>query len=312
MAERPSTNRRAFEPDFLADRSRDGLLRELHRVASITGGTRLTQKMFRQHAKVSVDLIRREFGGWAEALQVAGLTERYVGVVVTDKMRKQPGRSATDEELVAALREVAQRLGKSTITVAEFADGSHYSAAVLRSRFGSWKQALQRAGLSSTRSGTRYEEAECFENLAAVWTHYGRQPQYLEMGKAPSRVGSKAYISKWGTWRKAVLAFAEWARRDDPVGNAADASQHRQPAALSRPALRSDRDTRAVPDRLRFKVLTRDGFRCVACGRSPATHQGIVLCADHVIPWASGGRTEISNLQTLCGQCNIGKGDWVP
>lgn len=58
---------------------------------------------------------------------------------------------------------------------------------------------------------------------------------------------------------------------------------------------------------LRMSILTRDGFRCRLCHRSPTEDQ-VKLHVDHVVPVAAGGKTERSNLRTLCADCNIGKG----
>lgn len=55
--------------------------------------------------------------------------------------------------------------------------------------------------------------------------------------------------------------------------------------------------------------MQRDGFRCVTCGRSPATHRGLVLHLDHEVPFSKAGRTEMANLKTVCADCNLGKGD---
>ena len=71
---------------------------------------------------------------------------------------------------------------------------------------------------------------------------------------------------------------------------------------------RAKEDQRQVGPRLRFRVFQRDRFKCVACGRSPATDLGIVLHADHITPVALGGKTVIENLQSLCEGCNLGKG----
>ena len=57
---------------------------------------------------------------------------------------------------------------------------------------------------------------------------------------------------------------------------------------------------------LRMKVLKRDGYRCRICGRS--ANDGVRLEVDHIIPISQGGQTELSNLQTLCWDCNRGKG----
>jgi 5-methylcytosine-specific restriction endonuclease McrA len=58
--------------------------------------------------------------------------------------------------------------------------------------------------------------------------------------------------------------------------------------------------------RLRAACLERDDFRCRRCGRS--ADGGAILNADHVIPRSKGGLDVLENLQTLCDDCNAGKG----
>lgn len=65
---------------------------------------------------------------------------------------------------------------------------------------------------------------------------------------------------------------------------------------------------RDVPLKLRLKILERDGYRCVLCGRSPAIERGVILHLDHVVPVAEGGKGTFENLRTLCASCNFGKG----
>jgi hypothetical protein len=59
--------------------------------------------------------------------------------------------------------------------------------------------------------------------------------------------------------------------------------------------------------KLRYEVFKRDNYRCKICGRSNA-EDGVKLHCDHIVPIAKGGLTELSNLQTLCQDCNLGKG----
>lgn len=66
-----------------------------------------------------------------------------------------------------------------------------------------------------------------------------------------------------------------------------------------------NKSNRNISFSMRYKVLRRDNFRCVACGRS--SEDGIKLHVDHKTPFSLGGLTILSNLQTLCHQCNIGK-----
>ena len=62
-----------------------------------------------------------------------------------------------------------------------------------------------------------------------------------------------------------------------------------------------------MTDSLRYDIMKRDGFRCVLCGRS--AQDGVSLHVDHILPVSKGGKTEPSNLWTLCEQCNLGKGE---
>lgn len=58
-----------------------------------------------------------------------------------------------------------------------------------------------------------------------------------------------------------------------------------------------------IRPKLRFQVLSRDKFKCVYCGNIEK------LEVDHVIPLSKGGKTIKENLQTLCYECNRGKGN---
>ena len=68
---------------------------------------------------------------------------------------------------------------------------------------------------------------------------------------------------------------------------------------------RKNERTKVTPS-LRYDVMRRDGFRCCLCGRTAAN--GVELEVDHIIPVSRGGNTTYSNLQTLCRECNRGKG----
>jgi hypothetical protein len=124
------------------------------------------------------------------------------------------------------------------------------------------------------------------------------------MKHPPSIVGPKAYTRRWGTWRKALKAFVEWSKDEESDETSVAAAMPR--SGLS--GAGSARDDRVVRPGLRFKVFMRDRFRCVACGRSPATHLDVALHADHVVSVYDGGMTVFDNLQTLCEDCNLGKG----
>lgn len=62
-----------------------------------------------------------------------------------------------------------------------------------------------------------------------------------------------------------------------------------------------------ITDELRFEVMKRDNYKCCFCGASQ--EDGVRLHVDHIIPIAKGGKSVMSNLQTLCESCNMGKSD---
>lgn len=302
-----------FELDRLTEYTDEALLKELVRVAYVLEGQALSKMAFDKHSRVSASTIQKRFGGWFEALSKAGLEERYVGKVVSEKQRAQISRTMSDEELIRELVRVSEKLGKKSFTYQEFNDHSEATYFTLRSRFGSWKAALERSGLSVSNSGRRYTDDECFENLLDVWTKFGRVPKHDEMADAPSVVGPKAYVRRWGTWNKAIHAFVERVNSDlssestsEPVAEV-DSKEVSVQVAKGKPP----EDVRAIRLGLRYNVLKRDNFRCVICGTSPATTLGCKLHIDHIVPWSRGGKTVLENLRTLCEQCNLGKGDKV-
>jgi hypothetical protein len=60
-----------------------------------------------------------------------------------------------------------------------------------------------------------------------------------------------------------------------------------------------------ISPKLRFRILSRDGFKCQYCG---AQAPDVRLEVDHLIPVSQGGETVEDNLAAACWDCNRGKG----
>ncbi len=59
-----------------------------------------------------------------------------------------------------------------------------------------------------------------------------------------------------------------------------------------------------LDSKLRHECFKRDNYKCLECG---ATNEEKTLHADHIHPVSQGGTDELSNLQTLCDDCNFAK-----
>jgi hypothetical protein len=85
----------------------------------------------------------------------------------------------------------------------------------------------------------------------------------------------------------------------------------RLPSGAKKPKIRKIPAFYSTPQwrRLRYDVLKRDGGKCQLCGRGRA--EGVVLNVDHIknrrdFPHLA---MDLNNLQTLCANCNEGKGN---
>lgn len=216
---------------------------------------------------------------------------------------EQYHRGVTDEELLTELQRVASERKKTAISRADNDEHGKYGTTTYIRRFGSWFNALEKAGLEKTRTPMNLPEEELFQNLEEIWIKLGRQPRYAEVQKPISKYHVGTYENRFGTWRKALEAFVAYINDEENVASEATIKS-------LEPELESRHKTkRNINWRLRFIVMRRDNFKCRGCGRSPATDPNIILHIDHIKAWANGGETVLENLQTLCSVCNIGKSD---
>lgn len=201
---------------------------------------------------------------------------------------------ADDEELITDLQRVAGLLDKQKVTQKEYNKNGKYHFATYIRRFGGWNKALQKAGLKVGLKRTITNE-ELFDNLEVIWRTLGRQPFVGEIKKPLSEFNHATYQRRFGSWLKACEAFVKHKKGDIEFIKLVNE--------------KSTSRNRAINEKTRLKILKRDSYKCVYCGKSPATHPGIVLHIDHIKPFSKGGDNSIANLQTLCNKCNLGKGN---
>ena len=277
------------------DQPDEVLLDDLRAVTVKIGKARLTRQDYSAHGRFAAATVSNRFGGWGRALERAGLaSSRHFSV--------------SREEAVADLQRVAGILGVKDISLASYRAHGKFSEKPYLNHFGSWIGALSAAGLAlSENYNPRISDEALFENLELTWQRLGRQPTVNDMHPPNSAHSVDVYKRRFGGWRKALEAFVSASATEGEAHVSAAVPGSADASGVAVPERARGR-SRSVGWRLRYTVLRRDRFACRACGRSPAIHPGVLLEVDHVVPWSKGGLTVEPNLQTLCEQCNGGKG----
>ena len=184
-----------------------------------------------------------------EALVKAGLGHLYHGHPISQKMKQQPARNLSNDDLIAELKRVYALVGKPYLARDDFNHHSTTSVESIRIRFGSFARGLEVAGIPrSPQTHRRLADAQCFENLATVWTRLGRAPEYREMSEPPSTIQYRHYEVRWGTWRRTLMAFVEWANSEGGRGEIGPEGDRPtpEPKAEATFGSRSRRDRRSL------------------------------------------------------------------
>ncbi len=220
---------------------------------------------------------------------------------------KDFNRNVPEEELLKDLKCVAAKLGIDSISSRQYNDaGGKYTAGTIGARFGSWNNALIKAGLQLVHHRD-VSKKELFENLELVWIAVGQQPTFRDMRKPTSQYSTHQYVTKFRSWRSALEAFVGYINSDSETDvdrvDSADVCSEQTPIELP---LFKHKTKRFPSERLKVQVLMRDGNRCRLCG---ITLTGNNIHFDHIKPWSKGGETVLENLQVLCDVHNLAKGN---
>lgn len=228
------------------------LINEIKRVSEIVNG-RLTMSKFDEHSRVHSSTVRNRFNGWGKALTTAGISSNI----------SAQARAVTKSEIIELAKKIAQENETEYLTCKQFTKHTDIGQKAILTRFGSWKEVLKIAGLKTVPLGKRYTEEECYENILNLWVHYGRQPNYAELKQHPSKVGPKAYVGRWRSWRKALSSFIEYTSKEDETQNV-----HLENDTLSEQKAddipnKKKGKSKSINLSTRYKVLVRDKFKWV-------------------------------------------------
>jgi hypothetical protein len=216
-------------------------------------------------------------------------------------------RDISDEELLDDLKRVALLLNKESFSSREYLKhGGRFSISTISIRFKKWNNALEKAGLSVLMQ-ISISEKELFKNMEEVWVKLGEKPIYRKMRRPLSKYNAAPYRDKYGTRRKALEAFVEYMNKEPDETPIMEEAETTNVESIKEKEIVFKHKTKRTPSStLNEKVLMRDGNKCRLCG---ITLTGENIHFDHMKPLSKGGETTLENLQILCAEHNLAKGN---
>ena len=227
-----------------------------------------------------------------------------------------------ENKKIEDLELVAKHFNYIEFSWRDFNKVSTISASAIKTHFGNWKNALaalkkhlQQKGLdlsSRPHAPQRiYSEKNLYDEMGRIWQKVGQRPSRNEWEASDPKISIGAYKKRFGSWTNACQKFIEYKMGGEiSSDNFVRFNGEEFPIQEKSGTVGySKENSRNVSLSLRLKVLNRDNFKCIFCGKSPATDFGTKLHIDHIIPFSKGGKSTLENLQTLCEECNLGKSD---
>lgn len=232
------------------------------------------------------------------------------------RVDRDPINKIPKSQVIEELRRVAEIYNYKRFTRHEFDKVSKScKGSKVLSVFGSWSQALEAIGKKLEKrhvDRSVISDRALFEEMERVWKLIGHRPSKNEWDIQKPRYSYTTYKIRFKGWTNACLRFIEYKSGQNIADVATDSIVETVSVEPKENVQKIvSENIRTIPLKVRLAVLERDGFRCVFCGRSPAMDKGVVLHIDHRVPFSKNGTTSLDNLQTLCYECNLGKGNKV-
>lgn len=167
------------------------LIEDLHAVAKRCEGSP-TVTMMNRHGEYSASAYKERFGSWNRALNEAGFDSNTFDTNIPES------------DLLAELQNLSEN-AESAPTYEQMEEDGKYGARTYIRRFGSWEEALDKAGFNETNIEQEVSESELRDELERVATGLGKQPTAQEMREIGTYAVS-TYQRHFGTWSNALKA----------------------------------------------------------------------------------------------------------
>ncbi len=195
-----SALKRAGVWEALSKRLDEIRLRELRGVAELVNKPVFLKTDFAKLTGRDARALTQRFGGWRPALERAGIGHMLYSKVLGVK------RPHSDETLLEEVRRVAGFVEKPFLTTTDFRKHSSVGINTLKSRFGSWRDVLERAGvggmsLSLKPKARLYTDEMIFDEVRRV-AGFVEEPWLTRKGfDKLSTMSGGNIVRRLGEWR---------------------------------------------------------------------------------------------------------------
>ena len=116
-------------------------------------------------------------------------------------------RDISDNELIADVQVTATKLGKNTLTGAEYSKHGTYNLSTLTRRFGSWKQVLELCSLDTQGHNFKlqFTDDDIIEDLLRVASLLNKRTLSIKEYNSYGKYYSNTLIRYYGSWNSVLL-----------------------------------------------------------------------------------------------------------
>ncbi len=173
------------------------------------------------------------------------------------------------EEVIAELQRVANLLGKQNLAQREFTQHGRVSLSSVRGKFGSWRKAIDAAGLETgLHRYPKLSDDQLAAEFRRVYELLGKVPTESEFA-ANGHFSIMLYLDRFGRWSKAVQRYTSVLFPNTPQAKPNDlvSAVHTKPLVEKAQALSGVGGRRVFGSPLNFRELRHE----------PVNEQGVVL-----------------------------------
>lgn len=145
----------------------------------------------------SMQTFRKEFGSFEAALKAAKVPTKSTG----------QGYKYTEAELIRQLQVKSHELNDKAPTTQQVNDDPKMaSSGVFVRKFGSFKKALEVAGISTRRARAKYSREELIQQMRTKADELNRPPMQNEINADPKMASANTFKNEFGSITDAILA----------------------------------------------------------------------------------------------------------